>query len=403
MRRSGRIQKKGAVIAEVEAALVKHIRSAGGLSRIELATALTLSPSTIGVYVDRLLREGILIEGSRAASGIGRPRTTVMLNPGAGQFVGVDFHADEVWAISMDFAQNPLKEAHHPIRPTDTAEDVVGGIVRAIDQVVPSEQKLLLGIGIGSPGPVDRHEGTAREYRYIEGFRNVPLIAPVAERFCVPVYIENTANAMALAELWFGQGRELSSFACLWIRSGIGAGIVVNRQLYSGVADGAGEIGFWQCPTYRVGKGGKLCSATTIGLRELEEIASVRAIRDALTQAIEAGRSSVLAKPIPDTDRIVQAYRDDDRLTRTVINAAAGSLGWAIVHLSLCIAPEKIILAGPLAALGEDFVAPIQSVAAECCAGTGLQPPSITLSTLGPYSGALGAAALVVDQWKPSR
>lgn len=391
------------MIAEVEAALVKHIRSANGLSRIELATALALSPSTIGVYVDRLLREGILIEGSRSASGIGRPRTTVMLNPKAGQFVGVDFHADEILAISMDFAQNPLKEARHPIRPTDTAADVVRGIVRAIDEVVPAEQKLLLGIGIGSPGPVDRQEGTAKEYRYIEGFRNVPLVAPVAARFNVPVYIENTANAMALAELWFGQGRGLNSFACLWIRSGIGAGIVVKRQLYSGLADGAGEIGFWQCPIYTASNGSELRSAPTIGLRELEEVASIRAIRDSLTQAIAADRRSVLTTPLPDTDRIVQAYRDDDRLTRTELNAAAGSLGWAIAHLSFCLAPERVILAGPLAALGDDFLKPIQETAAQCFASTGLLSPPIVMSTLGPYSGALGAAALVVDRWKPTR
>ena len=405
MRSQKDVHKKSAVIAEVEAALVKHIRAADGLSRIELASALTLSPSTVGVYVDRLLREGILIDGEKAAVGVGRPRTTVMLNPEAGQFVGVDFHADEILAISMDFAQNLVKRASQPIRRTDTVDDVVRGIVRAISEVVPSDQSRLLGIGFGCPGPVDREQGTAREYRYIRGFKNVPLVVPITKQFKVPVYIENTANAMALAELWFGQGRDLRDFACLWIRSGIGAGIVVNRKLYSGMADGAGEIGLWQCPVYRRNADGGFRPLRQDGLRELEEIASVHAMQASLTQAIASGRHSEAGdRPRSlDADQIIEAYRAHDSLTRTVVDAAAGSLGWAITHLLFCLAPERVVLAGPLAALGDDFLKPMLETAAQRFAPTGLPPPPIVMSTLGPFSGALGAAARVVDQWKPER
>ncbi|NQU39841.1 MAG: ROK family protein [Lentisphaerae bacterium] len=405
MKPSRDVQKKGALIADQEAMLVKHIRAAGGLSRIELSHALTLSPTTIGAYVDRLLHEGILIEGERAATGVGRPRTSIALNPVAGQFIGVDFYADEILAVAMDFAQNVVAQTRHPIRRTDTAHDVVNAIVRAIEEVLPAKLLRLLGIGIGSPGPVDRSKGTAREYRYIKGFQNVPLVSPIAERFDVPVYIENTANAMALAELWFGQGRSLNSFACLSVRSGIGAGIVVNRQLYSGLSDGAGEIGFWRCPVYRATSHGSLRPIQKSGPRELEEIASVRAIHDSLAHAIAAGRRSALGDRSRslNAEHIVDAYLAHDRLTRSVINAAAGSLGWAIAHLSFCLAPEQVILAGPLASLGDDFLNSIAQVSRACFAATGLPPPSIAMSALGPYSGALGAAALVVDQWKPTR
>lgn len=389
--RPNNVQKKGAIIAGVEAELVKHIRATGGLSRIELAKVLTLSPSTIGVYVDRLLHEGYLVEGDRKVPcGAGRPRTTIALNPNAGQFVGVDFHAKEILAVSVDFAQNIVKQASRPVRRGERAAKVIQSVVDIVDEVVPSDRKLLLGIGIGSPGPVDLEHGTAVEYRYIRDFNDVPIVKPVMRRFNAPVYIENTANAMALAELWFGQGRDLNSFVSLWIRSGIGAGIIINRQLYSGLADGAGEIGAWRCPLYKAAPDGKLERRDETTLCDLQEIASVRAICDTLP-----GRWS--------TDRLIRAYRKQDPAAREVVNAAAGSLAWAIAQLTFCLAPERVVLAGPLADLGDDFASFLATTTAACMAPTRLHVPPVAMSTLGPFSGALGAAALVVDRWKPAR
>ena len=405
MVRSNNVHKKGAAIAEVEAALIKYIRTTGGLSRIELSKALSLSPSTAGVYVDRLLREGFLLEGTKTAVGVGRPRTTVTLNPKAGQFIGVDFYADEILAVAVDFAQNIVTETRRPIRKTDQADDVIRGIIDIIQEVIPTDKQTLLGIGIGSPGPVDRDRGIAMEYRYIPNFHNIPLVAPVARQFNVPVHIENTANAMALAELWFGQGRDVQDLACLWIRRGIGAGIIVKRQLYAGLSDGAGEIGFWRCPTYKENSNGTWHPDPDVALCELENLSSDRAIRTSIAHAIDSGQQSVLTN-LPNAltqNGIVQAYCNNDRLTRNVIDAAASSLGWAIAQLSLCLAPERIILAGPLAELGNDFVRSVEETAVGYFASTGLKLPSIVLSTLGPFSGALGAAALVVDLWKPAR
>jgi glucokinase len=328
-----------------------------------------------------------------------------VLNPEAGQFVGVDFYGDEILAIAVDFAQNRLEEATRPIRRGDSAEDVLSSIEQAIDHVAPRNHRHLLGIGVGTPGPVDREKGIAVEYRYIKGFRNVPITAPLSERFRAPVYIENAANAMALAELWFGQGRGANSLVCIWVRSGIGAGIIVDRRLYSGTGDAAGEIGFWRCPVYSSSAKGVPRLQKRSDLRELEEIASVRAIRESLQAAIKAGQTSALRNTPRKltTARICQAYEGGDRLTHRVVTAAAGSLGWAIAHLSFCLAPERVILAGPLATLGEGLLQPIRGVAAECFADAGIEPPPIALSTLGPFSGALGAAALCVHQWGPAR
>ena len=114
-------------------------------------------------------------------------------------------------------------------------------------EVLPRAPTRLLAIGIGVPGIVDPRKGIAVRYEYIPHWRNVPLVARLGRRFRVPVFLENTMRAMALAELSFGQGRACGDFACICIRSGIGAGIVSNGRLHWGGRYSAGELGRWPC------------------------------------------------------------------------------------------------------------------------------------------------------------
>jgi glucokinase len=78
-------------------------------------------------------------------------------------------------------------------------------------------------------------------------------------------------------------------------------------------------------------------------------------------------------------------------------------LGWAVAELALALNPSRIILAGPLTLLGDILLQPIQRRAEEILQGSGADVPAIVNSTMGEYSGALGAAALAVHEWKPAR
>ncbi|MBN1557954.1 MAG: ROK family protein [Lentisphaerae bacterium] len=250
----------------------------------------------------------------------------------------------------------------------------------------------VLSVGVGCPGPVDVEQGTAVEYPYIRDFHDVALVEPLAARFGIPVYIENTSNTMALAELWFGAGRELHNFVCIWIRSGVGAGLIVDRNLYRGVADGAGEIGHWRCPARDRNKG------NGDAWRELQDTASVRAILRALHPDTETAPAAE-----PQVSDVLEACRRGDAQALDSIRAAAESLGWAVGHLGLVLAPEAVILAGPLTELGPVLSEPVGRIVQDLYAGWDLPIPKVLCSDLGPFSGALGAAALAVDRWKPAR
>lgn len=388
-------------LASIESEILKQVRARPGISRVALSRRLQLAPSTVGNYVGRLITEGFLAESAPAETAAGRPPTALRLDPGGGQFIGVDFEARNIMAMAVDFSDRPLKHAHKEIQKSDSAAEIIRKIEQAIDEVLPDKSAKLLAIGVGVPGLVDPVQGIAIHYKYINHWKDISLAAPLAKRFGVPVYLENTVRSMALAELWFGQGRGLKNWICLGIRSGIGVGIVAGGQLQHGADYRAGEIGRWLCPGLSR-SAAKFFELPATSLIELQEIASVRAIVAALDRARHKEKSLLSARngALTFAD-VVQASAQRDRLTVEMIKVAADALGWALAQLALAVNPSHAILTGPLTLLGDTLLNPLRRRAEEILRTAGGSVPAIINSTMGEYSGAVGAAALAVDVWKP--
>jgi glucokinase len=394
-------------MSSLESEILKRVRARPGISRIALSRVLQIAPSTVGNYVGRLLTEGFLVESEKADREAGRPPTALRLNPDSGQFIGVDFEARKIMAMAVDFSDRPLKHSHQDIQSADSAPQVVQKIERAILEVLPENHGRLLAIGVGVPGLVDPVHGLALDYKYIRKWRNVPLAAPLSKRFGVPVYLENTIRSMALAELWFGQGRGVRDWICLGIRSGLGAGIVVGGRLHRGADYRAGEVGRWRAPLPKRPGARFFVPSTTPAAHqvELQEIASARSILAALERARQAGEKTVLpsaGEPLVFAD-VVHAAQLRDKLTVQTLEVAAEALGWAVSQLALALNPSLVILAGPLTLLGDTLLQPLRKHAQELLKSSGAETPTIVNSTMGEFSGALGAAALAVHEWKPAR
>lgn len=391
----------------LESSILKHVRASNGISRVELARSVGLAPSTAGLYVERLIKEGFLIETEKAERDAGRPPMLLRLNPEGGEFVGVDFEAANILSVAVDFSDKPLRNARSQIGPKDSADTVVNKIEETIGQVLPRDSKKLLSIGVGVPGLVNSAEGIAVNYKYIKNWSNVPLTRRLTKKFGVPVFLENNMRSMALAELWFGQGLGMRDFLCIGIRTGIGVGMVLNGRLYSGSNHAAGEFGRGRCPVIpkAAAEWFTVNDRQSLLGPELQEVASFRAIQKALRRALSAGEKSVLrnrAETVTLAD-LVCAVQQRDPLTTRIIGAAATCLGWAIGQLALVVDPKKVVLAGPLTALGDVMLKPVRDGAEDVLAAAELSAPEIVNSTMGEFSGALGAAALAVHEWKPVR
>ncbi|MBL4886146.1 MAG: ROK family protein [Planctomycetaceae bacterium] len=375
----------------VESSVIQKIRYLNRVSRVELSRQLSLAPSTIGIHVDRLMDQGFLRQGHQQESTSGRPATLVELNPDAGQFVGIDLDSRQVHGVSVDFAQRLLRDRTVSVRSNASAENVMD-LIESVIEDVKDQSRELLGIGIGVPGTVDIEQGIGVHYQFIKGWRDLPVSKRLQDRFQVPVHLENNIRSMALAERWFGQGKETDNYICLGIRAGIGSGIVLNGELYRGAHHLAGEIGAWRCSSP-----GDHQSVM------LEQVASLEAILQTLTQGVREGKATSLSlsRNRVTLDILSAAVAQADPFACDVLKQAGQLIGQVISQMVLLLDLQKVIIAGPITRLGDVFLLPIRERLKELLPVLHSKEPEVIYSELGDLVGALGAAALAVNVWQP--
>jgi N-acetylglucosamine repressor len=379
--RSAILVTKKEKLAYIHSQLLDRIRDKGSLSRVELARELNLVPSTIGLYVSFLQENGYLQLGERKSSEGGRPAAGLTLNPDAGTFIGVDFDARHIHCVALDFSGKVIGRRECAVSENDSSEILLTKISENIELLCAPVKGQLLGIGVGVPGLVDPVRGIAVRYASAEKWQNLELQKQLETRFGVPVSLENNVRAMALAELVGGWGQETDHFVCITVRSGLGAALVLNRELYRGADFFAGEIGLWPAP-------GEFPSH-----RSLQDIASMGAIHEQL-----ASRSFGINQPT--TADIIEAYKAGDSEVLNCINQVVEYIGWAAAQLTCVLNPQKIILCGPLNALGENLTEPIKKhIDALKVLPSGIKPV-IVATQFDEYQGAFGSGAYAIRQWR---
>ena len=393
--------RKSHTVAAVEDALLRCARARGSVARSDLSQELGLVPSTIGVYVERLVRDGFLLETVAPGRSLGRPPVLLELNPNYGRFLGIDYDARNLAGITIDFSQQPLHRARRTLPARPTFPQIMAAIESLAQELIAGDPASVLGIGIGMPGIIDPQAGEVIRCNVVPESRRQPIVAPLEERLGIPVSIENNLRSLALAEYWFGQGRGVARLACLGVRTGIGLGIVVNGELYRGATNVAGEIGMWICPEVKAPAvpGGLPEIVTTP--RTLEEVASVEALLNAAAAQLRHGVESQLgsAGTIPTWDTFTDAVHRDDTLAVELVRGMAVQHAWLAHHLVLTLDPDLIMLASPLTELAEYM----RALRATCRELGETLHQRIIPSELGSYGAAKGAAAIAVHNWSPRR
>ena len=131
------IKRKKELIAGIESKLLGIVREADGISRLSLSKQLSLAPSTVGIYVERLLEEGFLVEAKKKkALKSGRPEVQLLVNPERGEFIGIDFFAERIMAMAVDFGNNKLREHVVAVCKTDSADILGKKLIQCIENVI---------------------------------------------------------------------------------------------------------------------------------------------------------------------------------------------------------------------------------------------------------------------------
>jgi predicted NBD/HSP70 family sugar kinase/DNA-binding CsgD family transcriptional regulator len=365
--------------------VVDELRRAGLISRAELARRTGLSRSTVSTLISDMQAQGLVAEREVDGAGPqgGRPPVLLSLERAAGVALGIDFGKRHVRVIVSDLAHTVLADLERPMETEQSAQEGFDAAAELTVQAIKQagvEQTDIIGAGMGVPGPIDVATGEVGSFAILPGWVGVRPEKDVSQQLGIPVKVENDANLGALAELTWGAGRGTGDFVYIKVSSGIGGGLVLGGQLYTGAGGIAGEMGHSM-----VDENGPVCRCGNRGC--LETIASTRQILELLRDARGADLT---------IEEVIAHAREGDRASRRVIGDAARAIGVVIAQVCNVLNPAKVIVGGDLSAAGDVLLDPLRDEVARHAVPAAGGNVEIVPGVRGRRPVVLGAAALVL-------
>jgi predicted NBD/HSP70 family sugar kinase len=318
-----------------EQLLLDHIRSAGEISRADLARSSSLSKNTVSLALANLERAG-LVRATGVRTGAPGPAALLYeVHPEAGFVLGLD--------VGKQFLRGAISDFSGRIRARDSLRTRASSGPARVAELVRLAESLYAEAGIGasditqtvlgSPGVHDPRRDALRLAGGLTGWDRPQVLTELRGAFGDSLMIENDVDAAALAERAHGHGRDVDSFAFVWIGTGIGMGLVLNGRLHRGVHGAAGEIGYLPLDG---GAGNDIRDARKRG--SLEAAASAAGI---VRAARGAGmRGSLTAR------QVFAAASEGDKAAAEVVAEEAVLVARAVCAVITVVDPELIVLGG---------------------------------------------------------
>ena len=362
--------------------VLNYVRERGPISRAEIAHETALQRSTVSLIVEQLRVDGLIEEVSGESTG-GRPPVLLSLRTADAVAIGVDLGTTRTIVATSDLAGRVLDQEQFETNPSSVK--TTKEIIDCAQRFIRRNNGTIEGIGVSLPGLVDP-EG---KELFIPTFnwRDLPLASEISEATGLPVTMDNDANAAAQAELWFGRPeiREVRDFILVLVETGVGTGIVFDGQVYRGENGAAGEFGHMT-----IGQGAPVACAS--GSRECWEAFASERSALARFKELSSGRNGKSTTSF--ADLIDMALRSDGA-ARTALKETGHYLGIGIANLIRGLAPQAVIVGGPIVRAWPVISTDIQkTVEATICRG--LPSTHIMASTLGPEPTLMGALSLVL-------
>lgn len=230
--------------------VLEAIRLYSPISRMEIARRTQLTAQTVTNITKKLLQLGLIVESEKLQEGRGAPSIMLKLNKNAAFSIGLDFDKDHLTGVLVDLngviRQRESLALDFP-KPEE-AMKLMASISETLIQREKIDKSLVWGVGVGLPGPLVVSKGSVvsnvANPQFFPGWNHVPVTQILGERLKLPIFLENNANASAIGERWYGEGQHVKTFFYVFFGAGLGGGLFLNGQLYSGFSGNAGEIGY---------------------------------------------------------------------------------------------------------------------------------------------------------------
>jgi N-acetylglucosamine repressor len=381
--------------------VLNSIRQKEPISRKELAELVGLTSSSITNIVNRLIKEGYLIETGSGESNGGRKPIMLELNSSGRYAIGVELNTSQIVCLMTDFKTNVIMKKEADTLIDEGKDRVIQRILNLIQEMIAETAILpekIMGIGFVSAGPYDHEKGIMINPPNFPGWYNVPIKELIQKATGIPTLFEKETVAAAVGECWFGQAAEVKSLFVIDVYNvGIGGGVIIDGQIYHGYCDGAGDLGHMV-----IDLEGPLCSCGNYGC--LESVASGIAVERNVKSEIRRGETSLLNTGGESADHIniemiIKAASDGDLLCKRIIEKSARYLGIAISNLINVYSPEMIIIGGPFAGSCPFYVEVAIEHARKRTYPLYNKDVKIFPSLLGDEQGARGGIGLVFNEF----
>lgn len=390
-----------AFVRETNLSLVlRLIHNRSPVSRAQMAAITGLNKSTVSSLVDELIELGLVHETGSNTGGAGRPATLLEINPQAGSIIGVELGVDFVSVAVTDVLGNIQWRRREDANPLDDQEKMLGQTLQIVKEAMSAGKRRnykFLGLGLSTPGTVDTGKGLLIFAPNLH-WHNVPFVKIFSEQTKLKVFVENDANAAAIAEHLFGTARQSRDFLFVFAGVGIGGGLFLNGKLYRGKNGYAGEIGHSPIMAEPLQN---VCHCGNRGC--WETYANQYSIIQRVQARLEVKRPSIVPKLMEEQKAplsiplIKQAADAGDMEAIDSFSEAGRAMGQGFAGLINIFNPEKIILGGPLSIAGEYLLPAIKETVDRHSLPEIDQQAEISVSPFGPDASLIGAIAIVVD------
>jgi glucokinase len=307
--------------------------------------------------------------------------------------VGLDLGGTKILSVLVDESLNVLAQDLRPTEASDGPEAVIARMAASARSIAAGRE--LSAVGISTPGPSDPSRGVVTTPPNLPGWRDVPLARLIQEQLGVPAWIENDANAAAIAEHRLGAGREAQHVILVTTGTGIGGGLILDGRLYEGASGAAGEIGHMQLEPQ-----GPLCGCGRHGC--LEALASGRALAERAKEIASREPRGILALLSEDGTeidaRLIEKAADlGDASAEAAIQAAGRYLGVGLCNLVNIFNPEVIVIGGSLRKLGVRYLGPAREAVKQAFPQS-YADVRIVEAELGDEAPAIGAALIALER-----
>ncbi len=383
------MEAKSTIAAGTPGHLLRLIRSGEATTRAELALTTGLARSTIAQRIDSLAANGWIKDDGEAPSTGGRPPTVLGFNEDSGIVLVGDVGATHSRVALANLGGKIVRETTADIEIASGPDYVLSWVYETFRRLLGDVGDTLtnvVGVGIGLPIRMQFAEGRPVSPPIwpgppvTPGWEGYDVRGYFADRFDVPVLVDNDVHIMALGEHWAMESK-IDDFMFVKVGTGIGSGLIIGGQMHRGAQGTAGDIGHIQVAGFDA-----VCKCGNRGC--IESVASGAAL---------ARQLAALGKNTAGSRDVVELVRSGDPDASQAVREAGRLLGGVLAPAVNLINPAMIMIGGDISNAGEELLAGVREIVYRRSTPLATNELVITSAAIGDRAGVVGAAAMVIE------